>query len=218
MLQSHQLNVFKVDIGQIESLSGDFLVADLLIIAIPEKEISHFENLISLVLKSTIQKVIFISSTSVYSDTNQVINETHPTNDTALAHIEKLWLSTQSIQTTILRLAGLMGYDRHPGNFFKEGRLIDHPEGFVNMIHREDSIAIILQIIEKQIWGEVLQAAADLHPTRRQFYTWAFQQLNRKLPEFNEQASNNYKIISNEKVKKILGYTFRYPNPISNWP
>ena len=66
--------------------------------------------------------------------------------------VENLFRNNENFQTTILRFAGLFGGKRQPGNWFVD-RKIPHPKGYVNMIHREDCIAIIQQIIAQNVFG-----------------------------------------------------------------
>jgi nucleoside-diphosphate-sugar epimerase len=125
-----------------------------------------------------------------------------------LTTIENLFRENTFFETTILRFAGLFGGDRHPANWFKDGRKISQPEGFVNMIHREDCIEIIHQIIVQNCWGTVFNACANHHPTRRVFYTNAKLSRGFKAPEFEENQEVQWKIVSTEKVQQLLNYTF----------
>ena len=62
----------------------------------------------------------------------------------------------------------------------------------------------------KNIWNTILNACADSHPKRRDFYTKENLKLGNKNTLFNENSLNEYKIISSEKLKSILGYNFEY--------
>jgi nucleoside-diphosphate-sugar epimerase len=185
-----------------------FLETDILIIAITSKDIDGFKNLISQIQNSAVQKVIFISSTSVYGSLNRVMTEEDAVLINPLTTIENLFRENTFFETTILRFAGLFGGDRHPANWFKDGRKISQPEGFVNMIHREDCIEIIHQIIVQNCWGTVFNACANHHPTRRVFYTNAKLSRGFKAPEFEENQEVQWKIVSTEKVQQLLNYTF----------
>jgi len=203
---------FLINLHQPAPDLSDFLEADVLIVAIPSKNLDAFRYLIGAIEASAIRKVLFVSSTSVYPNVNGVVTEEAETNDSALAQIENLFRSNKAFQTTIVRFGGLFGYDRNPGRFFAEGRKIDNPEGFVNLIHRDDCLRIITRILEQNIWGKTLNACADAHPTRRAFYTREALKLGRKAPEFHEMPSTEYKIINSDKLKALLGYSFLYPD------
>lgn len=190
----------------------DFLYADILIIALPSKNIDGFSNLLHFIKKSPIKKIIFISSTSVYLSENNIVTELSNLSDSPLITIENLFLNLNNLQTTIIRFAGLFGYDRKPGNFFKNGRKIPNPKGFVNMIHQDDCVAIIENIITQNCWGEIFNACADSHPTRKDFYVKTANDIGQNTPIFNETEQLPFKIISNKKLKQQLNFHFKYPD------
>lgn len=210
LLNESGIQAFLVDISEYQQDLSNFLASDLLVISITSKNIADIEQLIVRIENSGIQKVIFISSTSVYSNTNEIVTETTATNQSPLAEIEQLFIANRNFQTTILRFGGLIGYDRQPGNFVRADKAIEDPEGFVNMIHRDDCIAVIEQIIQKDVWNEVFNACADTHPTRRAFYAKEAAKLGKHSLVFNENSNNDYKIISSEKLKKQFGFQFKY--------
>lgn len=201
---------FVVDLNKENNELSDFLQTDVLIIAVTSKQVEDFRNLIQQIGKSTVSKVLFVSSTSVYPNSNSVVTETSDVINSALTQIESLFRSNNAFKTTILRFGGLYGYDRQPGRFFPAGKKIEQPEGFVNFIHRDDCIGILSQIIEQNLWQETLNACADTHPTRRVFYTNEALKLGLPEPEFIESSVIAYKIISSEKLKKLLDYSFLF--------
>ena len=195
-----------------------FLQSDILIIAITSKDVNAYQRLIEQIQQSSIQKVIFISSTSVYPNTNSIVTEDNETVKKPLTQIEDLFRNNLSFDNTIIRFAGLFGSNRHPGNWFRGGRKIPQPDGFVNMIHQEDCINIIQEIIAQNIWNETFNGCSNHHPTRREFYTNAKQSLGLDAPEFEETDCLSYKIISSKKVQGVLGYEFVHDNLLNlNW-
>lgn len=207
ILESRGIESYLVDITDLEEFD-EFLNSDILIIAITSKDIDAFENLIQQIEISNIQKVVFISSTSVYPATNSVVSEENETLNTPLSAIEDLFRNNSFFETTVLRFAGLFGPDRHPGNWFKNGRTIPQPNGFVNMIHQEDCIEIIHKIIDQNCWSTTLNACSNNHPTRKEFYINARKSLDLDAPVFEEGADLKYKIISSKKLQEVLEYQF----------
>ena len=207
LLEVNNIEPFLVDITDFEEFD-EFLNSDILIIAITSKDIDAFENLISQIQNSTVQKVIFISATSVYGRINKVMTEEDAVLETPLTEIENLFRKNTFFETTIIRFAGLFGDERHPSNWFKNGRKIPQPKGFVNMIHKEDCIGIIHEIIAQNCWNETFNACSNHHPTRREFYTIAKLSTHFEVPEFEENEVYEWKIISSKKVQEVLGYTF----------
>ncbi len=84
----------------------------------------------------------------------------------------------------------------------------------VNIIHQNDCIELIYQIIKQQVWGETFNACADKHPLRKDYYREAAVLIGLESPEFTNQEACSYKLINSDKIKKRLGYTFKYPDPM----
>ena len=209
-IESKGITPFIIDISDKDTNISNFLESDILIIAITSKNSDDIKNLIKKIEKSEVQKVLFVSSTSVYSNTNGIVTEETITNNSPLADIEKLFKNNTFFESTIIRFGGMFGYNRKPGNFFKSGKKIENPEGYINFIHRDDCVQIIEQIIKKNTWNEVLNACSDSHPTRREFYLYEFKKVGRPTALFNESSENNYKIVNSQKLKDLLDYEFIY--------
>ena len=213
-LTSIGVTPFVIDIGSLPDTVQEFLQADVLIINIPSKNIDGFRLLAREIEKSTIKKIVYVSSTSVYDNTNTIIAESDglESEQDPLLIIEHLLNKCSTTKTTIVRFGGLIGYNRNPGKFFRKERKVQHPDLRVNLIHRDDCIAIISQIIEQEVWGEVFNCCADTHPTKREFYTQAATSIGEPAPEFVLTGTSPYKIISNQKVKQCLKYRFSHPD------
>ena len=232
ILKDVGINPFLVALES-ESISetiNDFLAeSEILIIDIPPKLrgnipetsassrkvfVEKIENLIPFIEKSTIKKVLFVSSTSVYGDENGIITEeTIPNPETEsgkqLLLAEALLQKNQNFETTILRFGGLIGEDRHPVKFLAGKENLENPDAPVNLIHQNDCIEIIEAIIQQSKWNEVFNAAAPFHPTRQEYYTQKAKEQNLILPKFSSEKSNITKVISSEKVENILKYQFK---------
>lgn len=213
-ISSLNIEPFIIDIERFSSDLNRFLKANVLIVNIPSKKIDCFRNLIKEIEKSEIENVVFISSTSVYENKNKTLFESDGEESitSSLFTIENLFKDSSKTKTTIVRFGGLIGYSRNPGNFFSQGRMVHNPDSNVNLIHRDDCIQIISKIVEQEIWNEVFNCCADTHPTKREFYTHAAKNLGVPAPHFVDSPTRSFKIISNEKVKRILSYEFLHPD------
>jgi nucleoside-diphosphate-sugar epimerase len=217
-----QINLFE---GKIEGNLDLFLSnSDSLIIDIPpklrgdskENFVAKIQNIIPFIEKSSVEKVIFVSSTSVYSDDNSIITEeTKPNPDTEsgrqLLEAEHLLQSNSSFQTTIVRFGGLIGEDRHPIKFLAGRKNIENPNGPINLIHQTDCIGIIeaiLKQVQNDKSNEVFNAVAPFHPTRKDYYTQKAIELNLALPKFDESRTSIGKTILSDKVQTFLNYNF----------
>lgn len=208
LLKQKGLLPFQVDLERPGDIQA-FLSSEVLIVAIPSKDIGAFEHLLQQIERSSIRKVIFISSTSVYTLCNQVVHESDCLNEVSpLRLIEKKFLEVKSFDLSILRLAGLVGPGRHPGRFFAQGNLLRNPDACVNLIHLNDCLNVIVKVLKSQAWGEIFNVCSDDHPSKRAFYSRAARAYNGASIDCVETEVLKYKIISSEKIKKCLGIEF----------
>lgn len=189
---------------------------EILILNIPPSKVKSKFSYSSLLQKlgrylSNKTKVIFISTTSVYPDTVQKVSEEYEWSDldlqkeTVQAEI-KLRAIFES-RLTILRLAGLIGNDRHPVKYLSGKKEIPNGNSPVNLIHLEDVIGLIDRIIERNYWGEVLNACYPEHPSKKEYYTQTAEKWKIPLPEFKDELGSQ-KLILSEKSINDLGYNY----------
>jgi len=203
-----------VDIGKPLDDIDTFLQADTLIVNITSKDIGGFERLVRKIEASEVESVLFVSSTSVYPVSCKVVSEAagEESPDHPLVIIENLFRQSTQFRTTIVRFAGLIGGSRHPGRFFRGGKTVKNPDANVNLIHLDDCINIIDRIVANDVWGEIFNACADTHPSKREFYSHAAKMMNAPLSDFEESDQCPFKIIDNRKLKQMLGYDFLHPD------
>jgi nucleoside-diphosphate-sugar epimerase len=211
-----------------ESISDFLDNSDILIIDIPpglrkiteatsEKTfVNKIKTLLPFMENSTIEKVIFISSTSVYADTATISTVTeesvlHPDTESGkqLVEVENLLRNNSNFQTTIIRFGGLIGEDRNIVKMLTGKTNVANPDAPINLIHQQDCIEIICEILKQNCWNETFNAVAPNHPTRKKYYTEKAKQLHLTAPLFNENETNFGKIVSSEKLENVLGYTFK---------
>ena len=111
-------------------------------------------------------------------------------------------------------MGGLVGGDRKAGRFLAGKKDVKNGNAPINMIHRDDCIGVINEIVEQEIWEETFNVCADEHPTRKEFYLAQTAKQELEAPTFSDDEEVSFKIISNEKVKTLLGYNFLYPDPM----
>ncbi len=230
LLQSHQIQAFNIQVDH--SLKGDhlddFFSSEILIINIPpgrrnpNVETAHplqIKAIVEAAKKGDVKKIIFISSTGVYGNENRVLTEDdtpHPIRPSgkALVQIEAFLQKDDSLDTTILRMAGLVGGERKAGRFFAGKKNVPNGANPINMVHRKDCIQVIYEIIRQNCWNTIFNVCADEHPSKKEFYTAQALKDGFEPPTFMKDQSSDYKIISNAKLKKHLNYTLFYPDPM----
>jgi hypothetical protein len=115
---------------------------------------------------------------------------------------------------TILRLGGLIGYNRHPGKFLSGKNGLKGKNHFINLIHRDDIIQIISEmILQNKIPKKILHLVCDNPCRKKEFYTFASQERGIAIPDFDETDNSEKPAIDGTDIKKILNYEFIYSSP-----
>jgi nucleoside-diphosphate-sugar epimerase len=187
-------------------------------------------NLINWLAGSGLQKFVYTSSTSVYGQTDgSVVTETSPTQPTSptsqlLVQAEQLLLEAarhRGFPAVILRVAGIYGPGR--GHLFLqylrgEARLEDGGQRFINMIHRDDVVGVIMAVLHQGQPGEIYNAVDDQPVRQIEFFSWLSAKLGRPMPPPavgarppSRKRGLTNKQVSNQKLKQTCGYVFRYP-------
>jgi nucleoside-diphosphate-sugar epimerase len=204
-----------------------FIQADVLVVSFPpglrsgkgEAYLQQIKQLSTALQQATTPRILFISSTSVYPERNQVVREAGEGCDGPGNHIlyqaERMLAALPGKTVTAVYLAGLVGGNRHPGRFLAGKTDVPNPLAPVNLIHQDDCVEILYQIVRQQQWPKRFNACADAHPCREEFYTAAALSLGLTPPGFAApDPADSFKIISNEQVKQELNYVFKFPDPM----
>jgi nucleoside-diphosphate-sugar epimerase len=194
-------------------------------------------NLIAWLADSPLKKFIYTSSTSVYAQNDgSVVTEESPVEpdaDTAkvLVETEKLLLDSaggsrgrsphQGFPAVILRVAGIYGPAR--GHWFKqflrgEARIEGDGARWLNMIHRDDLIGVIIAALKDAKPGEIFNAADNEPVSQLKFFEWLAAELKQPMPamvstdaEVLRKRGMTNKRISNAKLRAELKYEFQFP-------
>jgi nucleoside-diphosphate-sugar epimerase len=195
----------------------EFFRSDIIIVSIPPKRKSGQANRYVEIIKAVgeaarngkVSKAIFISSTSVYPEKNDIVQEDDADESNYLVAAENE-IRKAITRTTVLRFGGLIGPGRHPGNFLAGKKDLSGANAPVNIIHLDDCIAIISEVIRQDVWPDVFNACGDNHSSRKNFYTTAAVELELDPPQFLEGENTPFKIVSNAKLKSRLNYNFKH--------
>lgn len=219
VLKDNDIQPFLIEINENE-IKGNIELflkeSDTLIINVPPKRKlnlnnyqSRLENLLPYIKQSYIKHLLFVSSTSVYAHQNELLTEetiAKPDSEAGqdILAAEQLFQKLATQKTTVLRLAGLIGEDRHPVKFLAGRKDLPNPNHAVNLIHLDDCIKIMTKIIQTDSWGEVFIGVDQQHLDRKAYYTQ--QAINRQLPipHFEESSDAFDKKIDNPLTKEKL--------------
>ena len=184
-----------------------------------KNHVAELQHLISAIENSSIKNVLYISSTSVFLDDVDFPTIKHDTSPNGVSNsaqqlikIEELLQNNPNFNTSIIRFGGLFNETRHPARYLSGRQNVSNPEAPINLIHLQDCIGIISEVIVNNHWNCTLNAASPSHPSKKDYYTAYCEAHNLVAPQFNFDIKSQGKLIDSSKVEQLLNYTFQY-NP-----
>ena len=218
-----------------EEVEGDdlagFFGTDVLIFSVPPSSEAAYPDVVRAVRRAAeahgTDWVIMTSSTSVYPNVDGVVEESDAGAEDGLPlrrhgadvlAAERVFYACERCDTTVLRLAGLYGYGRHPARSLAGRTGLGGGEAPVNLVHRDDVIGAVEAVLEQEARGRTFNVCADGHPTRGRLYPAVAARLGLAPPVFSDGAADGFKIVSNRRLKDELGYAFRHPDPMAEAP
>jgi nucleoside-diphosphate-sugar epimerase len=182
----------------------------------------QMDQLVKLIRQTKIAEIIYVSSISVYPELSRTTAEEDVTTmqqsaapqlveaENKLAELRK-----NSLNVTILRCGGLMGYDRIPGKYVRGKKELTAAENPVNYIHRDDAVEVVVALIARSVPNEVFNMVAPEHPTRRQVYDASCEEFGWQPPTYSDiDPALPFKLVSSAKLLQAVDYRFLYPDPL----
>lgn len=148
------------------------LDCNYLFINFPPSKFENYIKFLDTIYKNdkinSIEKIIFISSTSIYPKENGTYKENikiiHPTSSIVYEGEKKVQNKTH----IIFRCAGLTGGSRVLGKTLASKELLDSNSN-INYIHRDDIISATKYVIENDLNG-IFNLCTPHHPTKKELY------------------------------------------------
>jgi nucleoside-diphosphate-sugar epimerase len=144
---------------------------DKVIITLPPFE-GVLESLDNLLNSLSFSDLVFTSSTGVYLESDTLMNESAPVNESHLVfQMETCIRSLTNTSYQILRLAGHIGPNRHPLRYFlRHRRPISNGQAPVNLIHQSDIVSAIKVLVQDVQQDSVYNLCWPEHPTKVKYY------------------------------------------------
>ncbi|TDX16967.1 nucleoside-diphosphate-sugar epimerase [Buttiauxella sp. BIGb0552] len=226
-IDSYQLQLTPELVCDSDDLDA-LLDADALVITLPARRtgegddfyLQAVQEIVDSALAHNIPRIIFTSSTSVYGEAEGSVKETSSLEPvTASGRVLKeleTWLhDLPGTSVDILRLAGLVGPERHPGRFLAGKTDVVNGAHGVNLVHLEDVISAITLLLQAPKGGHIYNLCAPAHPTRAEFYSLMARQMNLDAPLFRTETQNGHgKLVDGNRICNELGFEYQYPNPL----
>ncbi|TCW00186.1 SDR family oxidoreductase [Biostraticola tofi] len=210
-----------------EDLQALFQV-DALVITLPaSRTVDGAENyclavqqVVDTALAFSVPRIIFTSSVSVYGDTAGQVREGSPCRPVtpagqSLLRLEEWLHQLPNTSVDILRLAGLVGPDRHPGRFLAGRTGLTGGAQGVNLVHLDDVTDAIMLLLKLPRGGHRYNLCAPEHPAKRDFYPEKARQMGLTPPAYlaEDQTAAGGKIVDGSRICHELGFEYRYPDP-----
>ena len=222
-LEKKGVKGFKVIINSDKSEGIKSFISNLktLIISIPPKRNLNPHNYSKTIKKiiealdsSTIKRIIFFSSSSIYGSKEGFYDESsRPSPETVSAKellLSEELIRKQNISSTIIRLGGLIGEYRNP-IFNLVGKEIKNPKGKVNLIHKSDALNGIISILNDENLNGIFNFISPHHPTREIFYNFFSEKFNLPKPKFKNEEPL-IRIIEGNKISKLTPFNYSVNN------
>ena len=220
-LENYKIDSYLLEINDrgIKGKIGSFLdELDVLIINIPPKSkvfpnnkySKKIKSLAKEIKKKSLDKIIFISSSSVYgSNQGKIDYNTKPLPDSknGLEILESEKIITKNKKCTVIRFGGLIGKNRHPVYSLIKKSKISDPNAPINLIHLEDCIQIIYSVIKNEKWGETYLGVSPYHPKKIDYYNDKCKSLGLKEIHFSNDNTTN-KEVTDSKIQTELNHSF----------
>ena len=223
ILEAEGIKAYSIELQE-EKIRGEvnqFLKdSELLIITIPpglrrspnSNFVSKLQKLADAISTSSIKYILYISSTGVFQDDTSMPTYTEHyqfSNDEfipqQLIQAEQLLLNLPQVQTTVLRFGGLVGEERHPVKFLSGKTGLKNPSASVNLIHLENCIYLMLEIIRQEKFGHIFHGVEQVEFSKDEYYTQKANTLGLPVPKFDTNSNSQGKKISMEWTAQQLG-------------
>ena len=203
---------------------------EVLIIAIPpqlkkgRKDYPlKIQQLVRLAELGKIKHIILLNSTAIYNGLEGAVNEASKLDGNA-EKVASLLAAEHAVQgfskhVNILRLAGLVGPNRHPGKFLQANRVFENASATVNLVHQTDVVNIIEKLIQlnsADCKQSIYNVVSNTDCQRRTYYQTAAQALGLAVPQFAiEHQHHAGKKIIGATLRRELAYDYIYDDLLS---
>lgn len=204
------------------------MAVDALVVTLPasrtvqggEDYMQAVQNVVDTALANKVPRIIFTSSTSVYGSGDGVRKENSALQPETVAgktlvELENWLHDLPGTSVDIVRLAGLVGPNRHPGRFLAGKTNLENGAHAVNLVHLDDVVDAIVLLLQTPKGGHVYNLCAPKHPSRDSFYPSVSKQLGLVPPTFvAEPVRASGKVIDGSKICHELGFEYSYDDPM----
>ena len=150
------------------------LETNYLFINFPPSKFNDYVSFLSKIYNhksiKNIEKIIFISSTSIYPNIERLFNEEYEIKESSSKLVFEAENLVKEKSDVIFRVAGLVGGSRYFGKR-SANKVVEYPKTPINFVHRNDVIEATKFVIENDING-IFNLCSKEHPTKEAIYSF----------------------------------------------
>lgn len=212
MYEDEGLSSYILNEDNLDSLE-QLLDTNYLFINFPPSKFNDYVSFLSKIYNhksiKNIEKIIFISSTSIYPNIQGLFNEEYEIKESSSKLVFEAENLVKEKSDVIFRVAGLVGGSRYFGKR-SANKVVEYPKTPINFVHRNDVIEATKFVIENDING-IFNLCSKEHPTKEEIYTFNSKKYNFEKPIFLDNKEFLNRLIDGSKIEK-LGFTYKYNN------
>ena len=211
LLQNKGIKAFLFDGVTNRTVPSEARDSEFLILNFPPGKTSNYAEQVAYILDkmNVTTQVLFTSSTGVYEDLEGPVTEESPIKEDHAVTLAENMVRLSGKEFCIVRLAGLIGGERHPVKYLS-GRSVSDGNMVVNLVHRDDVIAGIEKILSGDRWNTVYNFVYPEHPSKAAYYSEMAKKFGIIEPIF-ELSVKKGKCVSGKKMEKELGFIYGHP-------
>ena len=189
------------------------LETNYLFINFPPSKFNDYVSFLSKIYNhksiKNIQKIIFISSTSIYPNIQGLFDEEYEIKESSSKLVFEAENLVKEKSDVIFRVAGLVGGSRYFGKR-SANKVVEYPKTPINFVHRNDVIEATKFVIENDING-IFNLCSKEHPTKEEIYSFNSKKYDFEKPIFLDNKEFLNRLIDGSKIEK-LGFIYKYNN------
>jgi len=204
--------------GPIDALLSD---AEAVVVLIPpglrrntgSDHVLKMSHLLEAIVRSGVPNCLLVSSISVYGQEQGAVDESvRPKPETEagrqLFQIEQLFMNAP-FKSTVIRFGGLFGGSRQPVRYLAGRSDLAGGSAPVNLIHRDDCLGIMSEVIKQQAWGHIINGVYPEHPVKALYYARKAEELNLEPPKFETgKSAEIFKKVDSIQLPSLLNYRY----------
>lgn len=197
------------DLDYLEQL----LDTNYLFINFPPSKFNDYVSFLSKIYNhnsiQNIEKIVFISSTSIYPNIEGLFNEEYEIKESSSKLVFEAEKLIKEKSDVIFRVAGLVGGSRYFGKR-SANKVVEYPKTPINFVHRNDVIEATKFVLKNDING-IFNLCSKKHPTKEEIYSFNSKKYDFEKPIFLDNKEFLNRLIDGSKIEK-LGFSYKYNN------